>query len=649
MVTIGGNGQLKQGLYPAKDGRGGQTSRVARQWMVDEFLSPPREFTLIPFWFWNDDLNEAEIARQIGDFDEHGVYGFVIHPRVGLPRRIGWMSEAMLGYVEFAVHEAARRGMKVVLYDEGMYPSGSSSGQVVAENPIYGCRALVCEEPDATVPDGGRVVACPTLSDGRQVKLVDRRINSVIRGLHVSEDEKREDTPPAADLLNPDAVRCFIRLVYDRYYERLREYFGTTIIGMFTDEPHLLGRCHERAQMVPWTSGLNDWLSACAGYDFTPHLAALFDDGDPSAKAHRGVYEKAVGDRLLETYYRPLHDWCEKHNVWLMGHPAEPDGIEIERFLHVPGQDIVWRWVEPGKPSGIEGPQSTQAKCTSSAMIHNGRRRNSNECYGSFGHEFTYQEMVAIANWLIVRGVNMIIPHAFYYSIRGFRLDERPPDVGPNSAWWSNYATFAKSYQRLCWLNTDCVHRCDTAILGRGDWLPWQAAKACFENQRDFNYLEIRDLSERAVVSAAGVEIAGMIYRSVVIDGLIDIDEEALTVLRRIAAAGRLIEYREGEENLVAGSLPATNPRELVAAIDRLAPSHARFTGGRDALRVRQVAKGGVEFFLLSNESASALEIEVEHNSGAIEQWDARTGEIETLKNRAIVLGPFELTVLATR
>ena len=47
------------------------------------------EFSLCPFWFWNDDLSEQEIARQIEDFQAHGVHGFLIHPRAGLPRSIG--------------------------------------------------------------------------------------------------------------------------------------------------------------------------------------------------------------------------------------------------------------------------------------------------------------------------------------------------------------------------------------------------------------------------------------------------------------------------------------------------------------------------------------------------------------------------------
>src|SRR5512136_1234952 len=106
------------------------------------WLDPPRIFSVMPFWFWNDDLDEREIVRQIQDMEAHGVYGFVIHPRVGLPRELGWMSEKLLHFYDVAIEEARRRDMYVILYDEGMYPSGSSSGQVVASNPAFQCRCL---------------------------------------------------------------------------------------------------------------------------------------------------------------------------------------------------------------------------------------------------------------------------------------------------------------------------------------------------------------------------------------------------------------------------------------------------------------------------------------------------------------------------
>jgi hypothetical protein len=39
---------------------------------IPELLQdPPRLFSVMPFWFWNDTLDEAEIIRQIEDFEAH--------------------------------------------------------------------------------------------------------------------------------------------------------------------------------------------------------------------------------------------------------------------------------------------------------------------------------------------------------------------------------------------------------------------------------------------------------------------------------------------------------------------------------------------------------------------------------------------------
>ena len=85
-------------------------------------------------------------------------------------------------------------------------------------------------------------------------------------------------------------------------------------------------------------------------------------------------------------------------------------------------------------------------------LLHLGRRRNSNECFGAYGHEFTWQEMKWLVDWCFLRGVNLLIPHAFYYSLRGPRRAERPPDVGQHSPWWDDYRRFAAYCRRLCWL-----------------------------------------------------------------------------------------------------------------------------------------------------------------------------------------------------
>jgi hypothetical protein len=607
--------------------------------MISTDLShPPGEFSVIPFWFWNDTLETNEIIRQIDDFQQHGVDGFVIHPRVGLPRNLGWMSAELLGFYKVAIEAARDRQMTVLLYDEGMYPSGSASGQVVATNPAFACRCLAKEDlPSGRMPrlkPGENLVATLQRRDGSHLAVIDRSANSVIRGLHYIGDGPEEEEPLAADILNPQAVMTFIHLVYDKFAEYFETYFGNPIVAIFTDEPGLLGRSRETG-IVPGTTGILEQINRILGYDFTPHLPALWYDDEPDAARYRQDYAYAVGLRLEETYYQPLSAWCEQHGLSLTGHPAKGDDIGPLRYFHIPGQDLVWRWVLPDNPSALEGPESTQAKCSSSAMLHAGRRRNANECCGAYGHEMTWEEMNWLARWAFVRGVNLLIPHAFYYSVRGTRRDERPPDVGPHSTWWGRFSEYALACRRLSWINTDSLLVCHLAILGQANYLPWRASRQCFRHQIDFNYMEERDLLENAGVDGEGILLAGMRYRALIIER--DPPAEVKKVLAPLTAAGRVFRYSEDDlaENLLAW-------------LAMYVLTDIRVTPETPALRVRHVVKDQQHYHMIFNEERAPIDFILDLAMN--ESWllfDPVTGRAEPLPaGRSIHLDGYELKIL---
>ncbi len=613
-----------------------------------EFRDPPKEFSVMPFWFWNDELKEAEIIRQIADFESHGVYGFVIHARIGLPEDIGWMSDKMIGCMKLAVAEAHKHGMYVVLYDDGMYPSGSSSGQVVKENPAFAERMLdkidiaQGEEPELQ-PDWDLVTVIER-PDGKRLAVVDRPSGGTMRGLHFLDENPAnviEDRPPLADLLNPEAVNSFIRLVYNRYYKELGQYFGNTVFAIFTDEPHLgNGTC-----------GILQEVNRILGYDFTPYLADLWYDDHENSGQRRAEYQRAISIRAEETYYTPLSKWCEAHGIALTGHPAGSMDIGMERFFHIPGQDLVWRYVTPGK-TALEGEHSTMAKCASSAMIHMGRSRNSNELYGAYGHELTFDEVKWLANWCLIRGQNLLYPHAFYYSVRGPRRDERPPDVGPNSAWWDCYKPYADSCRRLSWLNTDSKHICETAILCDVQWLPDESAKICFQAQRDFNYLELRNLSE-CQIDSNGIHIAGMNYKAVILEKSLLVGKEFLSDIKKIADAGRLIilgDTQESERVFPHARFAGDEPT-LLRSLCELVKQDIELQPSSQSIRYRHVVKGGMHFYMLFNEEFTIVSTTLYLDAaGEWEWWNPSTGEITaTTAGQAVSFEPGEMKILCIK
>ena len=578
-----------------------------------DFINPPHEFSIMPFWFWNDTLRDEEIIRQIADFEAHGVYGFVIHPRIGLPDNVKWLSPEMIHAMDVAIREASLKKMYVILYDEGMYPSGSSSGQVVARNPEYAARGLskIDLKPGETpkLTGGQKLITIINRPENKRIAIIDQPSGGNIRGLHYIGEGSRqmkEESPPAGDILNPDAVTCFMELVYDRYAKEFGKYFGTTVIGIFTDEPSPLGRGSARG-IVPGNSSLLAQIKKILGYDITPFLTDLWYNDTPDSKKHRIDYNNAVNICLEENYYKRLGKWCMDHGISLMGHPAGSMDIGAEKYFQIPGQDLVWRYVEPGTKA-LEGQHSTVAKCASSAMLHLGLRRNLNELYGAYGHNLTYDEMLWLADWCFVRGQNFLIPHAFFYSVRGPRFDERPPDVGPNATWWNRYNEYADACRRLSWLNTGSKQVCDLAILCEDAYLPDKSAKICYQHQRDFNYLEIRHLWEDAKTDSKGIHIAGMNYGLVIIDSLSIIPRQAISSLKALAMNGRLIINKHADfSSLFKGAKLYQTPDNLVEVIDKEIIPDLSLTTPSEDIRYRHVVKETGNYYIIFNEGSNVV------------------------------------------
>ena len=449
---------------------------------VLEFLEkldhPSPEYTPVPFWFLNGDLRHGEIRRQLRDFADHGVRGVVLHPRIGLSRRIGYLSGTFFRYLRTALETAAELQMKVVLYDEGMYPSGSASGQVVRENPEWASRGIGLTDR----PGEEDRILCRT----DRGTLVERFSRGTIRGIHYGEDDGEAEAPRSADILNPDAVDCFLRLTHEAYWREFREYFGNTVIGFFTDEPSILGR--NVTDLQPWTAGFDrEFLSAGGRLE---GLAGLFSGEENRDTA---LYRRLILQREEEVYYARLSRWCGEKGIALMGHPHQSDDIEVEKYFHVPGQDLVFRWVAPEK-GGNAGMDSVMGQCGADMARWMGRRRNSNECFGACNREdnpwyFTGADMKWYIDWLAARGVNLFIPHAFYYSLKGKRSAERPPDVGPGNIWWPHYRRWADYMARMSCLRTETDTRPPIALLCRNRDLHPETAARLTESRHGFMYL----------------------------------------------------------------------------------------------------------------------------------------------------------------
>lgn len=549
--------------------------------LISDLNGNLEEYTPIPFWFINDELTKEKLRGQLEDFKGKGVDGVVLHPRIGIPRELRYLSEEYFDLIVHTVKSAAELNMKIVLYDEGMYPSGSANGEVVRSNSDYAAVGITL----ADSPDEGVVIAGPR--NGKYI--VEKPCGGTIRGIHFGQDDGEADAPAAADILNIRAVEKFIELTHERYYSHLKEYFGNTIIGFFTDEPNVLGR--NARGFFPWSKGLLADFEAAGGNP--DELWALFDKEQNDATV---FYREFIKQRLNNVYYKSLSDWCAAHNIALMGHPAASADIDEEKYFHIPGQDLVFRWVSPEK-GGTKGKDSVMGKCSSDAARHMGRRRNSNECFGVCVREgipwyFTGGDMKWFIDWLAVRGVNLFIPHAFYYSLAGKRKDERPPDVGPGNIWWEHYKLYSDYIKRVSYIMTDSKNTAKIAVLCESGNMPIEAVEPFYENQTEFNYLQKCMLDKCKIRNG------------------------------RLCIEGYEYEYIIGEESLVP-EIKHINGIEEIKSCDRdlLTENPCAM------LRATHLVKNGVSMYFLVNEGDEPIDEIISLPAENIIEYDLWNGK----------------------
>ena len=616
-----------------------------------DFAGAPRSYGAIPFWFWNDDLDEAELLRQLRALAAGGCAGVVIHPRTGLSARIGYLTPTYFHLVRRVVDECRSLGLQVVLYDEGSYPSGAAGGQVVAANPAHAARALILKNHPVTGPwtgylrvaDGRSLEARPVCAvlartDGDAVDptslqllpMDDRGLVRVavdagswavlgcldvpsggrIRGTLAHEDDGMATAPAAGDLLNPDAVASFLRLTHDRYAAALGGHLGTAVVALFTDEPSVLGRGSRRGAW-PFTAGFDAWLATRLGRtvdDLHAWLPALWLDYGPATGAFRHEVERAVHARLDETFYRAQADWCAAHGLALTGHPAESNDLTGLARFHWPGQDAVWRWVAPGDGTRIEGAHSVSARAASSAARLAGRARNATELFGAYGWRLSLDEAKWLIDWHLARGTDLFFPHAAFYSVRGGRAFESEPDVALQNPWWPHFQGLLAYVRRMSWLGVTATPVCQIAVAGVGHALPWASARTLAEAQSDFLYVDLDTLARAETVPGAptgGEAIPALRLGEACVRAVVVEVPDGVTLPP--AARERLAAFARAGGTVVDAPLDAPALARLRALTATGGGVDVRVDPPALDLRARHVRRDGLDVYAFFNEGEAEI------------------------------------------
>lgn len=469
------------------------------------FTNPSREYRPQYFWFLNHKINQLELERQISIMKNAGAGGAFLHARHG--RITPYMKEEWLDLCTAAIAFGQKQNFQVWLYDEDGFPSGYAGGETIEPNPQdFSANFIELVEEFECESGEHQLITIPKLPEYAQlyavvaVPIEEQELNSAIIGFPnqsldltekvdkemnqlewdpPSEHQKwlvlvfsREWNTSAANLLNKDAMVRFISITHERYKKallskNLGNTLGTTIPGIFTDEPALM-YCHgdkSFRRLVPFTPELESRFEKETNIPFRVALPCIFLELSPANPVFRLSYWNLIAELYQEAFFKPIHRWCSANHLGFMGHVAnegnffnqvrdQVDFFKGAQYMHFGCCDQLGASFraefEKNYSLALVDNMVAPRLASSAARIYHLPRTNS-ECFGSSGWQLTLEQQKTLIDWQIANGVNLFYPHSFNYSIEGHRKGDHPPAFN-YCAYFERINLLNDYIGRLCYL-----------------------------------------------------------------------------------------------------------------------------------------------------------------------------------------------------
>ncbi len=553
---------------------------TAERSMEEQFKNPPREFSMAPFWSWNDTLVPEKLTWQIDQMMDKGMYSAFMHARSGIESsETPYFSDGWWKAIEACVKHGAAHGFYTWLYDEDKWPSGSAGGRVAKRNPernhqkslhieeweVAGPAGVSLDKPEALYFVAGRLLDDDSLAPDSLTDL------TAMKGGAWDCPEGRwrvyaysvVDYNEMANHMDPATVRDFIDITHEEYYKRFGEYFGTTIPGVFFDE--IMNDAGKSAEHLVWAGGFADKFREMHGYDLAPYLPALKHDAGVLTPRIRVDFFETFTALYEEAWFKQLGEWCGEHKIALTGHTVEDlnryitqgDYMQTMRHLQIPltdNEDFRYTW-----PRTIGAWKPKQIASVSHLY---GRERVGAEALGGAGWTFTLHAARYGLNMLSAYGLNFFVLHLFHYSMANpGNMDDWPQSWCYRNPYWKYFRTLGDHMRRVSFMLTGGDAVADVSILypqvnqyvGYGPGTTEETLDALVAAQIDADILDSPSLI-RAEIQDGALAVGGMRYRAVILPGV--------RCLRR-AEADRLLEFaRAGGMVIVHDRWPTDSAEE---------------------------------------------------------------------------------------
>jgi len=376
------------------------------------------------FWFWNEDMTLERMDFILCHMAKDKIREVLFHPSHGL--NIEYLSAEFFEKYRQGLKLCKKYNIKVYIYDDYGWPSGSLSGKFIEKYPNYVMKYLAYENGVVSIQKSNRI------HDGNMGAPWCKK------------------TPGYIDTLSKAAMQTFIEMNYNRFKIEAKDLWDQ-ILGFFTDEPAIVMPYDKEdlnvRQALPWSEDLPKIFYEKYSYKIEDHYKELFLENYSQVKED---YFNVAINMHIEAYFKQLSEWCAKERKIFTGHVREDSVCDQIRFggnlykaiseLHIPGVDFL----------NLRNPDQTyEQEMVSSIAKANGKKKVYMEAFGISPYSLSLKEMYHKFQSIIANRVNDIALMGLMTSNKGSRKRLYWSPIGPEAPWWDYYPYLRDSISRI--------------------------------------------------------------------------------------------------------------------------------------------------------------------------------------------------------
>ena len=478
------------------------------------------------FWYLNTVMKPEKLKEQLREMRKQEITHVCPHPwppefrpeKMPSDMSPEYLSDEYFGMFKIIFDECKKLGITCCLYDEGGWPSGGAGGRVRASDPERFAPRYLTPEGEKTDP---------------------MRVNW---------------RAPLPNTLVPGVAEKFIGLTHERYFHYFPELFGNMMPFTFMDEPRIPGS-YKDVQLA-WAPDLAEEFEKRKGYPVTPWIPQLIADNAPPQVAID--YFDLLAELFAERFLLPVRDWCRQHNILAGGHFGGEDEPDLSRqhghghvmrslrMMDLPGVDAISRQIFPGKAN------RAFPHLASSIARQAGKRYALAELFAVYGNGLTPEERCFVADYMQVRGVNLLIFSKYAQTCKKHFIFGCRPHLGPVDPLWKYSSAFHGYCRRISETMTRGKPVVDTAVYfdQRSLWAgePWrsaanekreEAARLLQEKQCDFDYVD-DDALAKAKIRDGKLIVGKMSYSALILPSSEFMRPDAAAAIRKFRSVSSL-------------------------------------------------------------------------------------------------------------